>query len=155
MPTHAPTGSIRETLLRTPIFARDPGSRAHHHDLDEPFGDLGHFEGEQPHHQFRRGSAHEQLGPAHLRAHIPQIAAEPVSRARDLPRNDFFPVHDRLGVPAEVEDDAAPFQTLDDAGHHLAHPVPVRLDDLRALGFADLLDNDLFGGLGGDPAEHH
>ena len=29
MPTHAPTGSMRATLLRTPIFARDPGSRAH------------------------------------------------------------------------------------------------------------------------------
>ena len=29
MPTHAPTGSMRATLLRTPIFARAPGSRAH------------------------------------------------------------------------------------------------------------------------------
>ena len=91
----------------------------------------------------------------YLRAHFLQIATEPVSRTHDLARDDLLAADDRLGVAAQIEDDAASFQSLDDPGHHLADPVLIRLDDLRALSLADLLHDDLLGGLRGDPAEHH
>ena len=125
------------------------------HDLDESFGDLRHLKGEQVHHQLGRGAADEELGAARIRAHLAQPAAQPVARPRDLARDDLLAHDDRLCVAAQIEDDGASLQTLDHPGHHLADPMLVGVDDLGALGLADLLHDDLLGGLRGDPAERH
>ena len=58
-----------------------------------------------------------------------------------------------FGVAAEVDVDAAALDALDDAGHQLADAILVRVDDLRALGLAHPLHDDLLGGLRGDAAE--
>ncbi len=51
--------------------------------------------------------------------------------------------------------DVAALDALDDAVDELAHAVLVGFHDLGALGLADLLHDDLLGGLGADPAEIH
>ena len=107
MPTHAPHGIDACDIASHPDLRPGAGVPRASHDLDQPFGDLRHLEGEQVHHELGRGSAHEQLGATRLRAHVLQIAPKPVARTHDLARNDLLPVDDRLGVAAQVEDEAA------------------------------------------------
>ena len=59
---------------------------------------------------------------------------------------------DALGA-AEIDDDVAELDALDDAGDDLAGAVLELLILALALGIADLLEDDLLGGLGGDAAE--
>ena len=125
------------------------------HDLDQSFGDLRHFEGEQLHHEFGRRPADEQLRSAGLRAHVAQIAAEPISRPHDFSRDDLVADDDRLGVSTQVQDDAASLQALDDTRHHLADPMLVRFEHLCAFRLAHFLHDDLLGRLRRDPAEGH
>src|SRR3546814_10166736 len=54
---------------------------------------------------------------------------------------------------AEIDDDMAELDALDDAGDDLAGAVLEFLILPLALGVADLLEDDLLGGLGGDAAE--
>ena len=54
---------------------------------------------------------------------------------------------------AEVDDDRAPLEPLDGAGDQVAALVLELVEEAVALGLADLLDDHLLGGLGGDPAE--
>ena len=58
----------------------------------------------------------------------------------------------RLGAP-EVDHEVAHLLALDDAVHDLAHAARVLGEDVVALGLADLLEDDLLRGLGGDAAE--
>ena len=55
---------------------------------------------------------------------------------------------------ADLDDDVAVLEALDGAVHHLADPLVVFGEDVLALGFAHLLEDDLLGGLRGDAAEH-
>ena len=55
---------------------------------------------------------------------------------------------------ADLDDDVAVLEPLDDAVDHLADALVVLGEDVLALGFADLLEDDLLGGLRGDAAEH-
>ena len=125
------------------------------HDLDEPLGNFRHFEREQPHHELRSSAAHEELRPPHLRTHVAQIASEPVAGARDLARDHFLANDDCLGVATQIEDDGASFETLHHAGHHFTDAVSIRIEDLRAFSLANLLHDDLLGGLRGDPSKLH
>ena len=120
-----------------------------------PFGDFRHFEGEQLHHEIGRRAADEQLRSTGLRAHIAQVAAEPVSGPHDFSRDDLVADDDRLGVSTQIEDDAASLQALDDTRHHLADPVLIRFEHLRAFRLAHFLHDDLLGRLGRDSAEGH
>ena len=54
---------------------------------------------------------------------------------------------------AEVEDDVHRLEALDRRVENLAGAVVVLVEDGVALGFADLLEDDLLGHLGGDAAE--
>ena len=65
MPTQAPTGSIRESLLFTAIFgAPFPGSpRAAPEYLDQALPDLRHLDLDEFHQKRRRGAGEEQFGP--------------------------------------------------------------------------------------------
>jgi hypothetical protein len=59
---------------------------------------------------------------------------------------------DTLG-PAQVDDDMAELDPLDDAGNDLAGAILEFFELAFALSIADLLENDLLGRLGGDAAE--
>jgi hypothetical protein len=60
----------------------------------------------------------------------------------------------QLGLDAaQLHDDVAVLEPLDDAAHHFADTVAVLGVDVVALGLADLLEDDLLGGLRGDPAQ--
>ena len=54
---------------------------------------------------------------------------------------------------AQVDDGGAPLEPLDGAGDQVALLVLELVEEAVALGLADLLDDHLLGGLGGDPAE--
>src|SRR4029078_12269688 len=60
--------------------------------------------------------------------------------------------HRSLGA-AEVDDDVAELDALDDAGDDLADAVLELFELALALGVADLLEDHLLGGLGGDTPE--
>ncbi len=55
---------------------------------------------------------------------------------------------------ADLEDDVAVLEPLDRAVDHVADPLVVLGEDVLALGLADLLEDHLLGGLGGDAPEH-
>jgi len=66
---------------------------------------------------------------------------------------DLFAVGEaRLGALVEFDDGLARFDTLDGADDDLAFLAAVLVVDLVALGFAEALEDDLLGGLGGDAA---
>jgi hypothetical protein len=75
-----------------------------------------------------------------------------VADAEHLARDLLVAADDALGA-AEVDDDVAELDALDDAGDDLADAVLELLILALALGVADLLEDDLLGGLGGDAAE--
>ena len=59
----------------------------------------------------------------------------------------------RLHPLAQLHERVAGVGLLDDAGDQLAHAVAVLLEHHVALGLADPLQDDLLGGLRGDPPE--
>ena len=59
----------------------------------------------------------------------------------------------RLHALAQLHERVAGVRLLDDAGDQLAHAVAVLLEHHVALGLADPLQDDLLGGLRGDPPE--
>ena len=59
----------------------------------------------------------------------------------------------RLDALAQLHERVAGVRLLDDAGDQLAHAVAVLLEHHVALGLADPLQDDLLGGLRGDPPE--
>ena len=94
----------------------------------------------------------EDLRPPVLAADVEDQRAGAVADADDLARDLLVAADDALGA-AEVDDDMAELDALDDAGDDLAGAVLELLILALALGVADLLEDDLLGGLGGDPAE--
>src|SRR5689334_19960181 len=98
------------------------------------------------------GAAEEDLRPAILAADVEDQAAGAVADAEHLARNLLVAADDALGA-AEVDDDMAELDALDDAGDDLAGPLLEFLILPLALGVADLLEDHLLGGLGGDAAE--
>src|SRR6476619_7517373 len=77
-------------------------------------------------------------------------AADAVADADHFARDLLVAANDALGA-AEVDDDVAELDALDDAGDDFADAVLEFLMLALALGVADLLEDDLLGGLGGDP----
>jgi hypothetical protein len=76
--------------------------------------------------------------------HFDKQRAQPIA-TRTFPAIGF-PVEQRLGVVAEI-DITASRDFLHAAADQFADAVAVLLDDLRALGLAHLLHDDLLGGL--------
>jgi hypothetical protein len=98
------------------------------------------------------GARQKDLRPAQLLAHIEDIGTHPVAGPERLARQAFVPAHQALG-PAEVDRDVAELVALDDAVDDFAGAVLELLVLALTLGFADLLDDHLLGGLGGDAPE--
>ena len=122
-------------------------------DLDDAVVDFGHFLGEQLLHEVGVGAARgRSAGRGSRGATRHDQRADAVADADHLARDLLVAADDAFGA-AEVDDDMAELDALDDAGDDLADAVLELLELALALGVADLLEDDLLGGLGGDPAE--
>ena len=91
-------------------------------------------------------------GPRDFLAHVVDVGAHPLARPEALARQQLVAAQHRLG-PAEIDDDVAELDPLDEAVDDLALAVLELLELALALGVAHLLDDDLLGGLRGDAAE--
>ena len=152
MPTQAPTGSMPLSLEMTAILARRARIARHGADLDDAVVDLGHFLGEQLGHELRMGARQEDLRPAHFLAHVVDIGADALALAEALARQQLVAAQDRLGA-AEIDDDVAELDALDQAVDDLADAVLELVELALALGVAHLLHDHLLRRLRGDAAE--
>ena len=91
-------------------------------------------------------------GPAHFLAHVVDIGAHALALAEALARQQLVAAQDRLGA-AEIDDDVAELDALDQAVDDLADAVLVLVVLALALGVAHLLHDHLLGGLRRDAAE--
>ena len=121
-------------------------------DLDDAVVNLRHFLREQLLHEVGMGAAEENLRAAGFAADRHDQRADAVADADHLARDLLVAADDALG-PAEVDDDVAELDALDDAGDDFAGAVLELFELAFALGVADLLEDDLLGGLGGNAAE--
>ena len=124
----------------------------HGFDFDDAVIDFRHFLLEQGRHELRMRARQEDLRSAGFLAHVHDVGTHPVAVGEMLARDRFIPAQKRLGA-AQVDDHVAVFDALDQAVDDLADAVLVFLVLALALGLADLLDDDLLGGLGGDAPE--
>ena len=151
---HARTDRIDAAVV---ALHRDLGAHARiargAEDLDQALADFRHFELEQFDQEFRRGARQEQLRTALLGAHVLQVSLDAILRTDRLARNHLVARDEAFGIAAQVDEHAVAIDALDDAGHQRADAALELIDDLRALGLAHLLHDDLLGGLGGDAAE--
>src|SRR6185295_12108036 len=121
-------------------------------DLDDAVVNLGHFLGEQLLHEVGMGARQEDLRAAGLAPHRHDQRADAVADADHFARDLLVAADDAFGA-AEVDDDVAELDPLDHAGDDLGGAILEFLVLALALGVADLLEDHLLGGLGGDSAE--
>src|SRR6185503_16197540 len=119
----------------------------HGADLDDAVIDLRHFLGEQLGHEAAVGAAEHDLRALGLAAHVVDVAADAVADVEVLARDRLVAAHDALAT-AQVDDDVAVFDALDAAVDDLAGAVLVLVVLALALGFANLVHDDLAGHLG-------
>ena len=98
------------------------------------------------------GARQEDLRAARLLAHVEDVGAHAVAVAEALARQQLVAAQHRLGA-AEIDDDVAELDALDEAVDDLADAVLELVVLPLALGVAHLLDDHLLGGLRGDAAE--
>src|SRR6185437_13828380 len=128
------------------------GIARHRLDLDDAIINFRHFLSEELRHELRVGTREEDLRPAHFLAHIVDIGAHALALAEALARQQFVAAQDGLGA-AEVDDDVAEFDTLDEAIDDLADPILELVVLALALGIAHALHDHLLRGLRRDAAE--
>src|SRR5215218_10268925 len=97
------------------------------------------------------GARQEDLRPASLTPHIEDVGADAVAIAEYLSREHLVATDDGFAA-TQIDNDAAVFDTLDNAVHDVADAVLELLVLPIAFGFADLLYDHLLGGLRGDAA---
>ena len=91
-------------------------------------------------------------GPRGFGPYVVDVRPYAVAVLEVLARQKLVAAQDRFG-PAQIDRDVAVFHALDQTVDDFADAVLVFLELALPLGLADLLDDDLLGGLGGDPAE--
>ncbi|MCY1232385.1 hypothetical protein D9M72_448740 [compost metagenome] len=96
----------------------------------------------------------EDLRAALLAANVVDEGADAVAVAHVFARDHLVAADDAFAT-AEVDDDVAVFDALDRAVDDLADAILEFVELAITLGFANLLDDDLLGRLGGDAAEVH
>jgi len=120
--------------------------------FDDAIVNLGHFLREQLLHELGVGAGQEDLRAAGLAANRHDQRTDAVADADHFARDLLVAADDTLGA-AQIDDDVAELDALDDAGDDLVGAVLELLILALALGIADLLEDDLLGGLGGDAAK--
>ena len=98
------------------------------------------------------GAREKNLRAADLFAHIIYVRAHTIAVAEALARDQLVATEQGFGL-AKVDHEVAVFGALDHAVDDLADTVLELVELALALVFADALDDDLLGGLGGDAAE--
>ena len=130
------------------------------HGLDFHFagGDFGDVQLEQPLHQARMGPGHDDLGPPVAAADLHHVDPDQVALVVELALDLL--VVGQVGVGAVVAladaDGHIPgvgVDPQDGAGEDLMLLGGELVEDHAPFGFPDALDDDLLGGLGGNPAE--
>src|SRR5262249_48060631 len=122
-------------------------------DRDRAVVDLGHFLLEQLDEQRRIRARQHDLRALGAAVHALDDGAHAVAGVVAFGARLFLARNDGL-VAADLHDDVAVLETLDRRVLHLAHAQAELRVDVLALCLADLLENDLLGGLRGDAAEH-
>src|SRR5690606_21173999 len=150
---HADAGALRVDALvlgaHGNLGARTRVAGSAHH-LDQTFGDLRHLDAEQLDEHFRSGAREDQLRAAVLGADFLQQRANAHANPEGLARNDVLAGQQGLGVVAQVDDDVVAGHLLHGTEDDVADLVAVGVDHLGTLSLADLLNDDLLGGLRGD-----
>src|SRR5580692_2240730 len=123
--------------------------------LDETLSDFRDLELEQLHEELRRRPGQEQLRPAGLGADLLQKGLDAVLGLHLLARNHVSAGDEAFRVAAEIDVDTVTIDALHHAADEGTDPVAIRIDDLRPLGLAHFLHDDLLRLLGGDTAEGH
>jgi len=113
---------------------------------------LGDLLREQLAHEIGVGARQEDLRAARFAADRHDQRPDAVANADHFARDLLVAADDALGA-AEVDDDVAELDSLDDAGDDLADAVLEFLELTLALRIANLLKDHLLGGLGGDAPE--
>src|SRR6185369_2929338 len=88
-----------------------------------------------------------------FRTNLTQEALDAVLRFDRLARDEVLARNEPFCVTAEIDVGPVAIHALDDAAHEFANTALVRLDDLLALGLANLLHDDLLRRLGRDATE--
>ncbi len=157
----ARTAHTNTSALRVNTFVlgadRDLGARTRvagrSHDFDQAFGDLRHFNTEQLDQHFRRSTRQDQLRAAVLGADFLEQRTQTHANPEGFARNDVFAGQQRFGVVAQVNDHVVAGNFFHGAGDDLTQALAIGVNDLSALSFANLLHNDLLGGLCSNTAE--
>src|SRR5450830_76437 len=157
----ARTAHTNARALRVDAFVlgadRDLGTRTRItggcHDFDQACGDFRHFDTEQLDQHFRRGTRQDQLRAAVLGADFLEQGTHAHADTESLAGDDVFAGQQRFGVVTQVNDDVVAGDFLHGAGDDFPQALAIGVDDLCTLGFANLLHNDLLGGLSGDTTE--
>src|SRR5690606_27679720 len=139
---HADAGTDRVDALVVG-FHGDLGARARITggalDLDQLSADVRYFDLEQFDQHLRRRAAGEQLRATVFRVDAGQVGTDAVVLAHGFARDHLVAGDQRLGVAAQVQDDAVACRFLDGAADQITDAITVFLDDLGALGFAHFL----------------
>src|SRR5271155_611038 len=152
---HADAGTLR---VEPRIVRLDGNLRAHARiarrgpDLDQPLLDLRHLELEQPHQQIGDDAREDQLRPARLRFDLGHVGAHPVTDANVLLRDELIAGNHPLDA-ARLDDGTAALDAFDRAGEQVVLALEKIVEDLLALGVADLLQDHLLRGLRPDAPE--
>src|SRR3546814_366903 len=115
-------------------------------DFDDSVVDFGHFLREQLLHEFRMRAGEENLRPAIFAANIQDDRTDAIADAHYFARDLLIAADNTLGA-AQIDDDMTELDALHDAGDDLSDAVLEFLILPLTLGVADLLENDLLGGL--------
>src|SRR3984957_9771711 len=105
-----------------PDFRPGAGIAGNRLDLDDAVVDLRHFLREQFRHELRMGARQENLRSPGLAPHVENIGANAIAVAEPLARQHLVAAHDGLAA-AEIDNDAAIFDALDDAVDDIADTV--------------------------------
>ncbi len=114
---------------------------------------LRHFALKEALHQLGNGPGNDHLRTFSGAVYTLQYDADPLSDGKLLQTRLLALGHSGLGL-AQVEDYVLQFETLYRGVQHFAEAMGVLLVNRIPLGFPDLLEDDLFGHLGGDAAEY-
>ena len=135
---------------------RDLGPRSripgHRLDLDDAVIDFRHFLGKQLGHELRVGARQEDLRAASFLSDIDNIGPHPIAGVEVFTGDRFVSPEKGFGA-AQVDDNVAIFDALDQAVNNFAGTVLVFLVLAAAFGVADSLNDHLLRRLRGDAPE--
>src|SRR6185295_12190483 len=128
-----------------------PGVAGNRLDLDDAVVDFRHLLREQFGGELRMRARQENLRPARFAAHVVNIGPNTIAVAEDFTRQQFVAPDDRF-APAEIDDNVAVFDPLDDTVDDVANAILVFRVLPVTFGLAHFLNDDLFCRLRGDAA---